>query len=82
MECKKPAAVILAGAFVANAVGAGYGIQLFTDLPPLAAVTLASTASAFTGVTNTPIYIAPRYDTVTDQRIEMPTSEKDRTEQS
>ena len=59
-------------------MGAGYGIQLFTDLPPLAAVA----ASSFTGSLNVPVYAAPAYNTVTDDLIEAPTPEKDKVTQS
>jgi hypothetical protein len=68
--------VTLASAVVANCVGAGYGINLFTELP-LAAVAYSS----FTGST-VPIYITPAYNTVTDELIEAPAIEQDRAAQS
>jgi hypothetical protein len=61
-------------------VGAGYGIQLFTDLPPLAAVITAN--SCFTGSTYLPLYAAPVYHTVTDELIEAPAPKKDKVTQS
>jgi hypothetical protein len=77
MEIKKPIAVTLASAFALNCVGAGHGIQLFTDLPPLAAIA----NSSFTGSAYLPVYARPLYNTVTDDLIEAPVPEKDRTGQ-
>jgi hypothetical protein len=79
MNCKKPLSATLATAFAINCVGAGYGIQLFTDLPPLAAVITAS--SSFTG-SALPIYATPAYNAVTDERLEAPAIEKDKVTQS
>jgi hypothetical protein len=71
MEHKKPIVAAMVVAFSANALlDAHYGVRLFTDLPPMAAVTAGS---SFSGVTNLPIY-----STVTDDRIEAPAPEKDR----
>ncbi len=79
MNSNKPLAVTLASAFALNCVGAGYGIQLFTDLPPLAAVI---TSSNFTGSIYVSAYAEPIYTTVTDDRIEAPAPEKDKVTQS
>jgi hypothetical protein len=81
MEYKKPVTVILAGAFALNALDARYGMKLFTDLPPMSAITAASTVS-FTGTGFTPIYSRLTYSTVTDDLIEIPAIEKDRSGQS
>lgn len=75
MNFNKPIAVTLASAVAVNCVGAAFGIQLFADVPPLAAVITAS--SSFTGATYAPIY-----NTVTDERIEMPAPLRDRAAQS
>jgi hypothetical protein len=67
MQYGKPVVVVLAGAFAANALDARYGVKLFTDLPPMSAIsaTVSSTVSA--GFLNVPFY-----STVTDDLIEAP----------
>jgi hypothetical protein len=67
MNYRKPIAVTLASAFAVNCVGAGLGVQLFTDLPPLAAFAVGSTASNFTGSAFLPVYATPTYNAVTDE---------------
>jgi hypothetical protein len=68
-------AVTLALAFASNCAGTGYGIQLFTDLPPLAAV---FASSSLTGSAYLPIYATPLFDTATDELIEAPAPDHDR----
>jgi hypothetical protein len=76
----KPVAVALAFVFAGSCAGAGYGmIQLFANLPPLAAV-IAS--SSFTGSTYPPIHTKPVYNTVKDELIEAPAPDRDRFAQS
>jgi hypothetical protein len=70
MEYKKPAAIILAGAFVANALDARYGITLFTDLPPISAITVSASSGLAVSWTF--------YSTTTDERIEAPALDLDR----
>jgi hypothetical protein len=82
MNYRKPIALTLVSAFAANCVGAGWGVQLFTDLPPLAAFAIGSTASNFTGSAFMPVYSRPIYNTVTDELIVAPVIEQDKAEQS
>jgi hypothetical protein len=82
MEHKKPIAAFLVGVVAANAITDAYlGLRLLTDLPPLASATLGSTASTFTG-SALPIWATPTYNSVTDERIEAPVIEKDKSAQS
>jgi hypothetical protein len=74
MEFKKPIALTLASAFAANCISAGYGVQLFTDLPPMSAIAVGSVS---TGT----MYM-PMYSTVTDEPIEAPVPEKVKVTQS
>jgi hypothetical protein len=79
MEYKKPAAVILAGAFVVNAFDPRYGLQIFIDLPPMsAAVSAASVGSSL----SIGYMTVPFYSTTTDELIEAPLSERDKSAQS
>jgi hypothetical protein len=77
MECRKPIAVVLAGAFAMNSFDARYGVKLFTDLPPMSAI-LASASSSISvsGMT------LPFYSTTTDELIEAPAPDQDRSGQS
>ena len=76
MEYKKPAAVLLAGALAVNAYDLRYGLQIFTDLPPLSAV-VATAISLSAGDA-----IRPFYSATTDELLEAPAPEKDRVGQS
>jgi hypothetical protein len=83
MEQKKLINLTLASAIVINCVGVGYGVHLFTDLPPLAAVSVAASSSvSFTGAGYLPVYATPVYNSVTDEQIEAPVIEQDKVEQS
>jgi hypothetical protein len=75
MKYAKPLAATLVGAVAINSAGAAYGIQLFTELPPLASITIAS---SLTGSAFLPVYATPAYNTVTDELIEAPVIEKDK----
>jgi hypothetical protein len=77
MEYKKPAAVLLAGAFAVNAYDLRYGLQIFTDLPPMSALAAAVSSASVSGILNVPFYSG-----ITDELIEAPAPEKDRTGQS
>jgi hypothetical protein len=74
MNYKKPAAVILAGVFAVNAFDSRYGIQVFTDLPPMSAVAVTSASSSTMNV--------PFYSTTTDELIEAPVPEQIRVTRS
>ena len=76
MEYKKPVAIILAGAFTVNALDARYGVKLFTDLPPMSAIT-AAVSSSVAGVPNVLFY-----STITDDPIEAAAPDLDRSGQS
>jgi hypothetical protein len=78
MEIKNPLAVTLASAVALNCVGVGYGVQLFTDLPPISAIAF----SASSNVSVSHWVTLPFYSTTTDDLIEAPAPEKDKVTQS
>jgi hypothetical protein len=77
MSPRKPLPLTLAGAIFVNCIGVGYGVHLFSDVPPL-----AITAGSTTGSTYMAVYATPAYNTVTDERIEAPVIQKDKVVQS
>jgi hypothetical protein len=79
MEIKNPLAVTLTIAVAVNCVGVGYGVQLFTDLPPTSAIA----ASASSGLSSVSHWVRfPFYSTTTDELIEAPAPEQNKASQS
>jgi hypothetical protein len=83
MEIKNPLAVTLASAVALNCVGVGYGVRLFTDLPPIFAIAASSISGASSGLAVHNHWVTlPFYSTTTDELIEAPAPEKDKVTQS